>query len=195
MKKVASLPPKSPSECIPASNKVSDLPPPSLLSSTVQVKGKQKTPQLEIPVKLSNPMNGRVAMALALIDSGSTASVMDINFAKLHGFPLPTLDFPLITWNADGTTNSAGMVKHTVKVMLEFGLGHRETITCLLGEYKSHKLILGDDWLRKHNPSIDWTTWTLAFDRCEHLACSVTRSIRADAPDWVKIFPKVFGQD
>ena len=62
----------------------------------------------------------------------------------------------MVTCNADGTMNANRLITHMAKVILNLGLGHQETITCLLGKCKSHKLMLRDDWLWKHNPTIDW---------------------------------------
>ena len=64
----------------------------------------------------------------------------------------------MVTHNADGTMNANGLITHMAKVIINLRLGHQETITCLLGKYESHKLMLGDDWLQRHNPSIDWVT-------------------------------------
>ena len=69
----------------------------------------------------------------------------------------------MITRNADGTMNANGLITHTAKVIIDLGLGHQETIICLLRKYETHKLMLGDDWLQKHNPSIDWVAWKVEF--------------------------------
>ena len=69
----------------------------------------------------------------------------------------------MVTHNADGTMNANRLITHMAKVIIDLGLRHWETITCLLGKYESHKLMLRDDWLQNHNPSIDWVAWKVEF--------------------------------
>src|SRR6202043_3484427 len=91
-----------------------------------------------------------------LVDSGCTASVMDAEFAKYNNFPTTQLHSLMVTCNADRTMNANGLITHMAKVIIDLGLRHWETITCLLRKYETHKLMLGNDWLQKHNLSINW---------------------------------------
>lgn len=43
---------------------------------------------------------------------------------------------------------------------------HTERLTLAITKLGKSKLFLGHEWLRLHNPSIDWAKQTLAFDRC-----------------------------
>ena len=81
------------------------------------------------------------------MDSGCTASIMDSEFMEINKFLTTWVSSLMVTHNADGTMNTNGLITHTAKVILDLGLGHCKTITCLLRKYKSHKLMLGDDWL------------------------------------------------
>src|ERR1700730_5447056 len=130
----------------------------------------------------------------ALVDSGCTTSVMDADFTRYHDFPTTQLHSPMVTHNADRTLNANGLITHTVKVIIDLGLGHQETITCLLRKYESHKLMLGDDWLWKHNLTINWVSWKVEFWRCVDKPCSVVCTIAhiTPAPDWMIAFPEVF---
>ena len=118
---------------------------------------------MEIKVNLRNPQSDRTTIITTLVDSGCTASIMDAEFMKFHNFLTTRPHIPMVTCNADGTMNANGFITHTAKVIINLGLGHCETITCLLGKYETHKLMLGDDWLRKHNPSIDWVSQKVEF--------------------------------
>ena len=100
---------------------------------------------------------------MALVDSGCTASIMDAEFVRYNKFPTTQLHSLMITCNADGPMNANRLITHMAKVIIDLGLGHRETITCLLGKYETHKLMLRDNWLQKHNPSIDWVAWKVDF--------------------------------
>src|SRR3984893_17297078 len=103
----------------------------------------------------------------------------------------------MVTHNADGTMNANRLITHMAKVVIDLGLRHWETITCLLRKYETHKLMLGDDWLWKHNPSTDWVAQKVEFQRCTEKPCSMVRAIAHVAsatPNWTAVFPQVFGQ-
>jgi hypothetical protein len=40
---------------------------------------------------------------------------------------------------------------------MEMGTKHREDIEVAITNTGNHDLLLGTDWLKAHNPSIDWT--------------------------------------
>jgi len=43
---------------------------------------------------------------------------------------------------------------------------HWETVEAAITNIGDIEIILGTDWLRAHNPSIDWGAKTITFDRC-----------------------------
>ena len=49
---------------------------------------------------------------------------------------------------------------------MEMGDEHQELAECLVTDIGDNDLLLGTDWLRAHNPSINWSTNHLALDRC-----------------------------
>ena len=44
--------------------------------------------------------------------------------------------------------------------------GHTESIELAVTDLGSTDVFLGHDWLKLHNPSIDWEDGSLAFDHC-----------------------------
>ena len=46
---------------------------------------------------------------------------------------------------------------------------HREDIEVAITNTGNHDLLLGTDWLKAHNPSIDWTWNKLLLNRCSAL--------------------------
>src|SRR6202030_2056543 len=116
---------------------------------------------------------------------------MDAEFKRYNNFLTTQLHSPMITCNVDGTMNANGLITHTAKVIIDLRLGHRETITCLLRKYETHKLMLGDDWLQKHNLSIDWVSQKVEFRRCSEKPCSVVWAVAhsvSPALDWTIAF-------
>ncbi|KAG0699468.1 hypothetical protein DFH29DRAFT_877292 [Suillus ampliporus] len=80
----------------------------------------------------------------ALIDSGCTGSTIDARFVAAKGINTQKLACPIPVYNADDTLNAGGVISHYV--VLQLNIRH--------------------EWLKHHNPSINWTAGTLAFDHC-----------------------------
>ncbi|KAL5525265.1 hypothetical protein ACEPAF_9135 [Sanghuangporus sanghuang] len=80
-------------------------------------------------VDLSNPLleEENFIDAHALIDSGCTGSCIDEGFVKRYGFPTQRYIRPRPVFNADGTSNEAGLIKEYVVVRMFFGK-HEEEI-------------------------------------------------------------------
>ncbi|KAF5320253.1 hypothetical protein D9611_011326 [Ephemerocybe angulata] len=100
----------------------------------------------------------------ALIDSGATNCYMDTGFARMYDLPLQRLPTPVKLYNADGSENSAGDILTTCTVAMKVHT-HIETVTFYTTSIK-YPVVLGYAWLRKHNPSINWTTKEIRLDNC-----------------------------
>ena len=101
-----------------------------------------------------------------LLDSGATASFIDSQWAQKNNLSTLPLLSPQNVFNADGTQNLHGCVTHQVQLCIAVQ-GH----VCLKWFFitnlgKSKKMIIGIDWLKEHNPSIDWAKGSLKFNQC-----------------------------
>ena len=65
-------------------------------------------------------------------------------------------------YNTDGSINQAGSITEFVIVELTID-DHKEQIAMGLSQLSTHAIFLGYDWLRKHNPIVDWREHTLKF--------------------------------
>jgi dUTP pyrophosphatase len=103
--------------------------------------------RVEIPGKI----NGK--SATFLIDSGADISVIGENHVKEKKLDTERLRPPLTAFTADGAMLD---VKKTIKgARCEIqGFGHTHPVHVLPGETTG--VILGNDWLKKWNPDIDW---------------------------------------
>jgi hypothetical protein len=91
----------------------------------------------------------------ALIDCGATGCFIDIEWAKLNNIPMCPLTNPIPVYNVDGTTNDAGMITDITDIILRYENHSERTqlaVTCL----GKQSMILGYNWLRNHNPEINW---------------------------------------
>jgi hypothetical protein len=52
---------------------------------------------------------------------------------------------------------------------MEMGDNHRERIMFLVTDTGNHDILLGMDWLKAHNPNIDWAKNVIHMDRCPPL--------------------------
>ncbi|KAI0328250.1 hypothetical protein GY45DRAFT_1212632, partial [Cubamyces sp. BRFM 1775] len=87
--------------------------------------------QMDLPLMIHLPEVGRSIDAIALLDTGSTASCMHRDFAIRHTIDLQTLDNPIEVYNADGTVNAGGRITQRAEVAVQIG-DHRERMTFLI---------------------------------------------------------------
>lgn len=77
-----------------------------------------------------------------------------------------------------------GKITDYVKVCMTI-LDHSERATLAVTKIGNPDLFLRLDWLRNHNPNIDWAEAKISFDRCPD-ACGCTadlKEIEADEPE------------
>jgi len=120
-------------------------------------------PELRIEVKTVD--TGEHLTVTGLLDSRATTCFIDEEFVKqnrLNSVPLP-IQIPI--YNIDGTKNAKGTIKATVDLIITVQ-GHTEQTrfsVCGLGKIP---LILGEMWLKTHNPEINWETGHIKFSQC-----------------------------
>jgi hypothetical protein len=51
--------------------------------------------------------------------------------------------------------NKYGIIHHAAILRIEIGTKHQEDIKVTITNTGNHNLLLGTDWLKAHNPSID----------------------------------------
>ena len=121
---------------------------------------------------------------ISLIDSGCTGSCIDIGLVQRQKIPTQKLPVPQPVYNADGTLNAAGKITEFVNIRMTI-MDHSEQIQLSVTKLGNPELFLGLDWLRSHNPSIDWSEARLSFDRCPDSCGYVAKlqDIETDEPD------------
>jgi hypothetical protein len=84
-----------------------------------------------------------------------------------HGLTMVKLDDSRSVRNADGTENITGKVTDILECIMEVTeQDHQERIDLAIMKLGSHQLFLGYDWIKSHNPLINWQTGSIDFDRC-----------------------------
>ncbi len=97
--------------------------------------------------------NRKPVKTFALVDSGASVSCISDSFARCHSLPRRLKNVPIPIMAVDDRPIASGLVTQDVFTNLSVD-AHDETIS--LGVVSvSYPIILGLDWLRRHNPYID----------------------------------------
>ena len=112
--------------------------------------------------------------------------IIDHDFAHKNKLTLRTLKNPLPVKNVDGSHNKSGPIKHTtiqtIRIHSANGNYHEERSEFYVTSISTHDVILGTDWLKAHNPELDWTNSKLAFTRCPNTCTLSTNKLVVQSP-------------
>jgi len=129
------------------------------------VRGRTDGRQLDLELTLGTLDDRRNFRVNALLDSGCTGSCIDRTFVKENGINTEKLPILVMVYNADGTPNSAGAITETVRLHVKIQ-SHIEIAEFAVTDLGKTNMFIGHEWLKKHNPSIDWAKSEVEFDRC-----------------------------
>jgi len=101
----------------------------------------------------------------ALLDSEATGSLINRNFVRSKGMNTQTLSHNIPVFNVDGSSNEAGQISEVVDVVLRYKT-HSERMLLAVSRLGKQSLILGYDWLKDHNPKIDWEKGEVEMTHC-----------------------------
>ncbi|SJL16146.1 uncharacterized protein ARMOST_19665 [Armillaria ostoyae] len=118
-----------------------------------------------LPVQLTSVTGQKNFSTKALVDSGCTSSAINRAFVRKHQLDTVRTAVPIVVYNADGTRNQAGDITEYVEMRMTIG-EHIERIDFAVTDLGPKDLYLGHDWLKRHNPVINWETGTVIFGRC-----------------------------
>jgi hypothetical protein len=108
-----------------------------------------------------------------LIDCSATGCFIDIEWAKLNNIPTHPLTKLIPVYNVDGAANDASAITDIANVILRYE-NHSEcmqlAVTCL----EKQSPIFGYNWLKNHNPEINWQTKDVKMSCCP-IQCSTCR--------------------
>ena len=101
----------------------------------------------------------------ALLNCGAMGCYIDEGFANAKNLPMDHLPRPVPVYNADGSHNEGGPITHTVTLQLRVK-DHIEVFPFTVTNTRKTDIIIGFNWLQKHNPNVDWKTGSITFDWC-----------------------------
>ena len=92
---------------------------------------------------------------IALLDSGCTGSCIDREFVRKNNIQTKKVHLPIPVYNVDGSLNEGGPITEFIEVRMVVQ-DHTEQIHFAVSNLGKTELFIGHEWLKKHNPSIDW---------------------------------------
>ena len=126
------------------------------MANNVPIDTIQNIITLSLQLKVQIIRNRTKIDALALLDSRAEGNYAHIRFIQKHKIPTFNLASPVYPRNIDGTLNRQGAIQHAAYLQMEMADKHQETMEIAITDTGKHDILPGTDWLKTHNPSIDW---------------------------------------
>jgi len=120
---------------------------------------------LLLPVEIGTTDTSELYSVEALLDCRATRSLIDRDFVCSKGMNTQTLSHNILVFNVNGSPNEAGQISEVVDVVFYYKT-HSERMLLAVSELGKQSLILGYDWLKDHNPRIDWEKGEVEMTRC-----------------------------
>jgi len=130
---------------------------------------------LLLPVEIRTTDTSELHSVEALLDCGATGSLIDRDFVRAKGINTWTLSHNIPVFNVNGSPNEAGQISEVVNVVLHYKT-HSERMLLAVSGLGKQNLILGYDWLKDHNPKIDWEKGEVEMTHCP-LRCEGGRAL------------------
>ena len=161
-------------------NELVDTPPsiPLVLASFCKPKWEKRLPKLFLisaldvrgtslllPVEIGTTDTSKLHSIKALLDCGATGSLISRDFVCSKGMNTQTLSHNIPVFNVNGSPNKAGQISKVVDVVLHYKT-HSKRMLLAVSELGKQSLILGYDWLKDHNPKIDWEKGEVEITHC-----------------------------
>jgi len=133
---------------------------------------------LLLPVEIGTTNTSKLHSVKALLDCGATGNFIDRDFVRSKGMNTQTLSCNILVFNVDSSPNEAGQISEVVDVVLQYKTHSKKMLLAVSGLRKQN-LILGYDWLKDHNPKINWEKREVKITRCS-LRCEGGRALRKE---------------
>jgi len=100
-----------------------------------------------------------------LLDCRATGSFTDKDFVYSKGMNTWTLLCNILVFNVDSSPNEAGQISKVMDVVLQYKTHSKRMLLAVSGLGKQ-SLILSYNWLKDHNPKIDWEKGEVKITYC-----------------------------
>ena len=110
---------------------------------------------LLLPVEIRTMDTSKLYSVKALLDSRATRSFINRDFIHSKGINTQTFLCNILVFNVDGSPNEAGQISEVIDILLHYKTYSERMLLAISGLGKQ-SLILGYNWLKDHNPKINW---------------------------------------
>lgn len=117
-----------------------------------------------------------------MVDSGTTNTFISRRFIRENHVATQKLKHLILLFNIDGTQNKDGGITKLALLQMKIG-DHMEKVAFSVTDIGPEDLIIGLDWLRKHNSDINWETGLLQLSRCTDRCGAATKTILTKEPE------------
>ncbi|KAF9798763.1 hypothetical protein IEO21_10671 [Rhodonia placenta] len=123
-----------------------------------------------------------------MVDSGDTMKFINKQFITEHKVQTRKLKEPIPLYNIDGTLNKDGSISKVAVLQMQIG-EHIEKTVFTVTDIGSKDVIVRLDWLREHNPEIDWENSSLKLSVTVSLILPTFSAISADISKGLGTYP------
>ena len=120
---------------------------------------------LLLPVEIRTTDMGELHSVEALLDCRTTRSLIDRDFVYSKEMNTQTLSHNILVFNINGFSNEAGQISEVMNIVLCYK-SHSERMLLAISGLGKQNLILGYNWLKDHNPKIDWEKEEVEITHC-----------------------------
>jgi len=145
-----------------------------LVISTLDMRGTS----LLLPIEIGTMGISKLHSIKALLDYGATGSFINRDFVCSKGMNTWTLSCNIPVFNIDGSPNEAEQISEVVDVVLQYKTHSERMLLAIFGLGKQN-LILSYNWLKDHNPKIDWEKGEVEMSYCS-LQCEGGHALRKE---------------
>ena len=100
-----------------------------------------------------------------LLDSRATRSLINWDFVHLKGINTQTLSHNILVFNVNSSPNKAGQISKVVDILFHYKT-HSKRMLLAVSRLGKQSLILGYNWLKDHNPKVDWEKKEVEITHC-----------------------------
>jgi len=133
---------------------------------------------LLLPVEIGTMDTSKLHSVEALLDCEATGSLINRDFVRSKEMNTWTLSHNIPVFNVDGFPNKAGQISKVVDVVLRYKT-YSKRMLLAVSRLGKQSLILDYNWLKNHNPKIDWEKGEVEMTRCP-LWCEGGRALQKE---------------
>ena len=120
---------------------------------------------LLLPVEIRTMDTNKLYSVKALLDSRVTGSFINRDFVHSKGMNTQIFLYNILVFNVDGSPNKAEQISEVINILLYYKTYSERMLLAISGLGKQ-SLILGYNWLKDHNPKIDWEKGEVEMTCC-----------------------------